>query len=461
MATKHTYSFLRNFLSGEAHFGFWGVVSKGVGLANTFLVISALSLYQYGVFQLLLSLYAIVSSALSIGGGVVANDIQRFAGEGDEPKAKRLFFEYHGVRVLGGILVSLLLFFGSGIFATKYSPEVIQFVKLLAPLLMLEIVFSVLKSLLILRLRFGLVASRSSIYKFVQLAVILFYFFSSTLSVKEVLFSMILGSLLSSLLMLAPAWHSYRETWKGTAAASPSLLLWVFSHHGKWEVLWQFASKATASFQPWLIKLFVGTEAVAIYTVAQTMITTVIGFFPTNTLKTLVPLEVGNPDRLKRLYHLGSKYLFFLSVIFAVGAAVSGPLFIELFFPKYIPSLIYFYSLLPYIPITALSAVASIFLVVMRMQKYLFYQKILKGLTVVPLLVLLSFSGLWGLVVYQLVFSFLLFVTIYNFLRRVPPHFKIVWRDLFRFGPEDREFVSRVWREITRFFSVKLSRFSS
>ena len=440
--TQPKFSFLNKFLSGEANFAFWDFVSKGIGFLNTVIIISALSIYQYGIFQLLLSLYAILSNFLYLGGGVVGNDIMRFIGEGREDRAKRLFFEYHSGRIFGAVVIGLLLFFGADFLSFRYPPEAIAFVKPVALLLLFEVVFSVLKTVLNMRLHFGLVASRSTIYKIVELLVLIIFFSLGGLSVREAVISMVAGSLVSSVILVRPVLRSL-SVWRKTPVSSGWILPSIFRHHGKWEVLQQFMSKASVSIQPWLIKFFVGTEAVAIYSIAQTMISSLIGFFPTKTLATLIPLKAKDPASLQKLYHMGTKYLLAFSVALAFGGAILAPLAIGLFFAKYQPSLLFFFPLLLHLPITALSSMTSTFLVVLRKQKYLFYQKVLRFLIALPMLVFIWVGGLWGLVLFQLSFSFLLFLSIYSFLRRVPPGFRIIWRDLIRFNETDKEFISR------------------
>ena len=122
---KPNFSFSKKFLSGEAHFGFWGVVSKLIGLITTFFLISALSVYQYGVFQLLLSIFSILSSVVAIGAGVVGNDINRFIGLGKEAEAKKLFFQYNSARLVVGLILSTGLFFGPAILGDTYKPDFI------------------------------------------------------------------------------------------------------------------------------------------------------------------------------------------------------------------------------------------------------------------------------------------------------------------------------------------------
>jgi len=417
---KDKRSFSNKFLSGEAHFGFWDSVSKGIGLLNTFFIVTTLSIYEYGVFQLLLSVYAIFNNFLALGGSVVGNDILRFIGIKDEAKAKRLFFEYNVLRLMIGILAALAMYFGQYFLSRWYAPEALLYLRPMAYLILLEIFFSAFKTILNLRLKFGLVASRATVYKIAQLTVLSYYFFFRHIGVEEVIYSMIAGSVLSSLLLLRPVLQSY-ALWRGLPISQGFLIFKIFGAHGKWEIFQQFFSKLTASLQPWVIKTFVSTEAVAVYSIAQTMVSSFIGFFPNKTLGTLIPLQAHDPVRVQKIYTYAVKYLFLLAVVFGVGAAFLGPLVIYFVFPKYVLSLPYFFILLLGLPISAVSSVTSTFLVVMRKQKYLFYQKVLKGLTFIPMFFLIMYFGLAGLAFYQIVFAFVLSWSAYRFLKSVPP----------------------------------------
>src|SRR3989344_1942384 len=288
MMKEGEQSFIKKYLSGEAHFGFWDSISKVIGLLNTFFIVSTLTFYQYGVFQLLLSIYAIFSNFLSFGSGAVNNDILRSIGEGNESKAKRLFFEYAGLRIIAGFVLAAILTSSPNILTKWYTGDVLVFIYLLVILLLLELGYSISKSLLSFRLNFGLVASRSTIYKVAQAVLLSYFFFFRHLGVREVLISMITGSAVSLATVIWPVVKSYGK-WRGVSMGKGSLLPRVFLTYGKWEILENFFAKISTNLQPWAIKLFISTEAVAIYSIASTMVSTVVGFFPNKTLGTLVP----------------------------------------------------------------------------------------------------------------------------------------------------------------------------
>jgi O-antigen/teichoic acid export membrane protein len=292
-------------------------------------------------------------------------------------------------------------------------------------------------------------------YKLAQFSLLVFFFTRHTLGVQEVIYSMIFGSIVSILVLARPIINSYR-IWGGVKASPEPVIFWVFRHHGKWDILQQFFSNLTSNIQPWVIKTFVSTEAVAIYSIAQTIVSTFMGFFPTKTLGTLVPLRASDTNRMQRIYSYASKYLFLFSIGLAFFSAVITPPVIYFIFPKYLPSLPYFFVLLLWMPANALGAVVSVFLVVLRQQKYLFYQKVLKVIATLPMLALVYFLGLWGLVAYQIVFSFLLFSTAFMFLRSVPPGFKLGWRKFLHFNDDDRQFLETFWKPVLATLRRKL-----
>lgn len=439
------FSFKQKFVSGEFLFAFWDSVSTGIGLVNTFLIVTALTVYQYGVFQLLLSVYAIFDNILGLGSSVIGNDIVRFIGEGKESEAKRLFFEFQIPRFFLGIIFASLIFFGSPLLSHWYAPDALANIKPLAVLLVLEILFTAGKALLAYRLQYKLTASRATLYKVAQLSLLFFFFIKHTLGVQEVIYSMIFGSIISIIVLARPIVRSYK-IWGSIKASPRPIIFWIFRNHGKWDIFQQFLSNLTANLQPWVIKVFVSTEAVAIYSVAQTIVSTFLGFLPTKTLGTLVSLRASNLDRLQRVYSYASKYLFLFAIGLAVLAASITPPVIYFIFPKYVPALPYFFALLIWMPISALSAVVSLFLVVLRQQKYLFYQKVFKVISVVPMLGLVFLFGIWGLVTYQIVFSFILFSTAFMLFRNVPPGFKLGWRRFLHFNDDDRQFLETFWR---------------
>lgn len=430
-------SFLHRFVSGEVQFGFWQLIAKGIGFANTFLVLGSLTLYQYGVFQLLLSAYALFSEANSIGGGVVANDLSRYVGEKKESAAKRLFFQYEGIRLTVGVLLFLLFFFGSSLLSFKYKPDFIDLLQLIGFLFLSETLFTSSKSLLRLRLRFSVLASRTALYKFIQLGILLFFLVFFTIDLRAVVLSLILASALS-LITLLPAAHDAYKPWRGVVMMRESLLFSIMLTYGKWNLMSQFFSKAVSGISPWIIKVLISTEAVAIFSVANMLVGGLRDLFPTKTLGTLIPMRIADTHNAQKIFTFGTKYLFVLGVGITVLASVAITPVFQVFFPHYAAALPLFYAMVGIVPISALSTMITLFTIALRKQKFLFYQSMIKNVTMLGgYLAFIPLFGLWGMVCERIVTSVYMFLSSYLYIRKMKPGIHFSWRSLASFGPED------------------------
>ena len=448
-------SFSKVFLKGEFSYGFWNIATKVVGVVNAFLVISALTLYEYGSFQILLASYAGAAALISIGGGVVRNDILRFEAEGRSDDAKKLFYESSSVRVATGVFLWAIVFFSAPLLSFRFGPDYISLIKIISLLFLHDALLTVVTTPIELRKKFNVLASRASFAKAVQLGVLLYFSFFQNINLRAVVISLVV-SMFATLLLLLPSFLKSCSSWRGVEKSSNNFLFKILTSYGKWEVVQPIAGKFTSFFETWAIKLFINTEAVAIFSVAQTLLNTVAGFFPTKTLSTLIPLEISNEEKLRRIYTYGVKYLLVFSVVIGLVALFAVPVLINMFFHKYVISLPYFSMLLLTIPLLAMTSVSSAFLTAFRRQKFLFFQKVLKSFVAVPLyLVLLPLFGLWGLVLHNYILLTIMTVSLYFYIKNMKPKLFVRWHDMFNFGAEDAFFLTNIFVGTKRFLIRK------
>jgi O-antigen/teichoic acid export membrane protein len=438
---------------GEFSYGFWNFATRLVGGVNTFLVIFSLTVYEYGSFQLLLASYAGASMFLTIGGGVIRNDILRFEAEGRSPESKKLFYELLCTRAITGLILWAIVFFGAPYLSFKYGPDYITLIRIISFLFLHDAFLTSVITVLEMRKKFNIIASRTFLAKTVQLFVLSYFFLFKNIDLHIVVASLVV-SMFVTLLLLLPSFFESSSIWKGVKSSTENFLLKILMSYGKWEVLQPIVGRFTSLFEAWAIKFFINTEAVAIFSIAQTLVNTVAGFFPVKTLATLVPLETKSEDKLKRIYTYGTKYLMALSILMGLVAFVVVPPVISIFFAKYTISLPYFNVLLLTLPILSITAVASIFLIALRRQKFLFFQKILKNIVAIPLYVLLLPAlGLWGLVIHNFILLSIMTTSLYLYLRGTRPKLFVKWYDTLRFGKEDRIFLNSILGKLkTRFF---------
>ncbi|MDP2676839.1 MAG: hypothetical protein Q8O83_04105 [bacterium] len=444
---KKNFSFFERYVSGETNSATWGVVSRGIALANTFLILSALSLYQYGVYQLLLQSYSFLIVFIGVGANVVKNDIFRYAGEGNDSFAKKLYIELTAARTVVGVLLWAVTFFGASLFSFRFGADAIALIRILSFLFLYEILLRLMQPILLLRMKFFVLGTRGVLNKSFQFLLLLFFFFFMHLGVREVILSQVVAAFLS-LIFFVPAFIGSYKPWMRVVPAQQGIMLRILMSYGKWAFFRPMLNKATTFVSTWLIKLLISTEAVAIFSVAQSMVGLVKGFTPTGSLSILIPISLQDKERAQRILSYGTKYLVLLSIVLALGGLAVAPPLIYLFFPQYVPALPLFYLMLPHMVINAAGAVATIFFFALRKQKFLFLQSVLSSVSTIGLyLILIPLFGIWGLALEYIITPLFLLGVLYWYIKTIKPGVWIQWSAILSFGKEDKIFLSNIFAQ--------------
>jgi len=418
-ASREKFSFSRSFIHGELHLGFWSFVKKGTGALDSFFILRALTLYQFGLYQLLLSFYGILSDFFhDVFGDVVANDLARFIGEGKEDRAKRLFFEYAVFRLVMAGIPCAVLFFAAPLASFRYGSEMIGWIRMLAFLFLADAAVALATLLLTLRLQFKVLAPRATLQRLFQFLTLGYFYFFSNLGIREIFLSQIAGAVGVTLLLL-PAVVKGFAPWRRVGAYPSFLGIRIIRSYGKWAIPSSLLNDFTGKVRPWLIRLFLSTEAVGIFGIANTFISALKDLLPTRTAEVLVPRRVRDPAMLARFYHFGTKYYVWFALLLSVGATGGVPIAIQVLFPKFTPSLPLFYVMLIIVPMFAFVKPMSFFLVAFRRQKFLFWQTFAKNaFWTASFLVLVPTLGILGLGVVEVLTNALIVMLRYRYLKK-------------------------------------------
>ncbi len=446
---KPKFSFSHSFIRGEAALGFWAFAKKGVGAVNSFLIISSLSIYQFGVYQLVLAAYSFASDFFhGLFATVTGNDLMRYVGEGREDKAKKLFFEYAAFRLIMGLIPAVILFLLAPKLSFRYGPEAILWARLLAPLFILDAVAPLGILLLKLRLNFKIFSAQPTIQKIAHLGILAYFFFFAQLGIKEIFIAQILAPVIAFFILLGPIINAWR-VWRATTAFSSRMLWLVVKTYGKWEIPQFCFSDINGRIRPWLIKLFLNTESVGIFGVAYTFVNALKDLLPVRTLGLLVPRKVRDKEYFNQLFLYGTKYYTLMSLALVVLGSFGVPMAIYIFFHKYLSSIPLFWLLLPIIVIFAFTKMINIMLVAQRRQKFIFYQSILQnGLNLLFLIFVLPLVGLWGLPLAEVLSSLIITVAKYVYLKRTKFIDSFPFVRLFAWEERDKI----IWRTLKNHF---------
>lgn len=394
---------------------------------------------------------------LHVGGGVLRNDIIRFESEGKSSQAKKLFYELFLLRMCTGIALWIAVFFLAPLLSFKYGPDFILLIRIMSFVFLHDALLAVLTIPIEMRKKFNVVASRLSIAKFSQLAILIFSLVLYRVNLRVVVVSMVVSLFISLFFLLQPARESY-SSWRSVIKSQENFLFKILRSYGKWEVGEPVFNKFTAFFETWAIKLFISTEAVAIFSIAQMLIATLAGLLPVKTLLTLIPMEADNEEKLRRIYERGVKYLATLSLGLGLVSLFVIPLIVSTFFAKYLVSLPYFKALLFTLPLHAAIIVSSAFLISLRRQKFLFFQKVLKSFVVIPLyIILLPIFGLWGLVIQNYIWLIVALISISIYLKSTEPRLLASWVDALKFNKEDIIFMRNVATDAKKYLVKRFS----
>ena len=436
--TQKKPSFMAIFLKGEAISTFWNLVTKAIGLLNTFLTITSLTLYQYGVFQLLLSFSGVPSDILNLGSAIISNEMSRAIADNRLGDAKRIFLEYSLVRIVITFIAWAIIFFGSVYLFSSYDLDFVKDMRMISFVILSEGLFVLIRLLCLVRLKFSVVAQRYTINKAIQSVVLIYYFLQGNLGLKQLILSIIIASSLS---VLAVSYQFFKVYFKWNhIAITPNVLLWnIFITYGTWDTLRQFINKITFRVKPWLVKFFISTEAVAIYSIAETIVTTIQDLIPSNTMQSLVPLWIKDKHLSVKMFSYGIKYFVLGSILVVISALVVVPPVVYTFFSKYAQSIPLFYFMLFNLPIFAAGIIIGNYLIAFRKQKYLFFLHLLRNSLSLGLIVsTLPFIGLWGLALEFVLIPLIMVITNYIYTKNQDKGFHFDFKIIFGFKEEDR-----------------------
>lgn len=447
------HSFAERFVRGNILERAWTLAASGLSLANSLFILAVLSVYEFGLYQLVLSAAALGSVfSVNIFDAVVGTEIARRMAAGRLDEAKRLFLEFAGFKVGAGALIAAALFFGAGLVARVYGADIAGYIRILSLLFLLRAASSVGGQFLyaVASLRgFG----AGMVEEGTRLALVAGLWLFTGLGIREVLIATLAASAAALLYIAVPFLREARRFFGRTPAARRLLGWEILRSYGFWLLIRSAIAKASEPLRPWLIRTFLSTEAVALYAVAANFATILKKSLFPQLSPALLAWEVENPERLRYIFARSMKYSLWYGALLAIGAAIAGSAFISIFFPKYLPALPFFLVFLLAVPFHGMGKVVYNLLTALREQRLLALRRFTEiVLNTVLSVIFLPVIGLYavvavatGTVIWRTAFLSWRLIRRYPFLR-------LSARSLFWFDAEDIVIFRRALREARTMF---------
>lgn len=453
----------RFLLKGEGGLRLWELAGSGLSLINSFFIISSLSLHQFGLYQLVLSSIGIVGGFnLDSFDGVVSVEMRHSLNKGETAVARRLFLEYVLVKILLAVVLVALIFAGA-IAADHYGDNISLLLRLASVVLILEALQSLqrifFKSVFSFAY-FGASAMRE-LGKFLPL---LYFFYISSLTLTKVV-SIHMAGLFISLLFMSflffknlkskPNWLTNTKNSIRGKYLIPSLV----KLQGKWIFLKYGFARLTKNTTPWLIKLFINTEAVALYSVAVNLVAMIVEFFPVNMVPYVYLARIGDKKELRHLFNKSVKYIFWFGIALGLVVFLIVPPLGGVILPKYQQAMPLFQVMIVVLPVYGVYKLVKSILTVLREYKILTMRILVEAVILwVSLIVLLPVLGLYGAAISYIIVYLGRISFLYPALVKKYPHLSFRINNLFQFDRYDKDFLQKWWYYISSILVIFLNK---
>lgn len=430
----------RTVAKGVAISGMGSIITRFLDFFIAVLLLRWLSVYEYGVYKLALASYEVFSGFFLAGlENVVVSDVSRDL-TSDPRRAKAAFTVYFIFTMAVGVCFAAIFFFGGEVVAQWIGKEsAAQYLIIIAVLFILAPLETSYKLRFQIFLDFGWANILRVVADGARLLLMLVLFslgpFHTTHALATYLVPLGFFILIPLLgyrrqpLLTMPSYAEIKTALRG-----------LFLAHGKWAIASDYINNFSQSIRPFVVRAFVGTEAVALISVAQNFIAAVKSVFPMREVLTpILPRSGDDPEKLAAQINRATKYATFGYVAVGIAAALGIPVLTHLFFPKYFPSLPFFYLLLAGLPFFGFRSVALPVFYALKQQRMLMVITASRTVAIAALNIFLTYLfGLWGAATEMVLIGVLTAPAYARAIHRILPQWQWRWKDLVTFDAYDR-----------------------
>lgn len=455
--------FYRKIIFGETINSIFIALTKPLALLNAFIIIGILSLHDYGLYTLVLSFQALVSGfSVNFMDNLVLNEMNVAYGEKNQQRGEKIFREFVRIKIGIGLALTMAIFFGASLVGNYLGSEVHAWVKIISFLFIIDNI----KSLLLIFFQYRTKFFFASVYSFVYeaLKIILIgsvFLLKGDVEVVSILMITVITHVLILpvflLLLIGKGWKKTQAEQEERTSLVKGDLFQLAKNYGGWALARYYLLNFYQNMRPWLIKFYLGTEAVALFSVALSFLGSLKSLVSFNALRVFLPRALNNEERMQGIMFRGSRYITYLyGVLFLFGMG-AVPAVVFTFFPKYASSLPYFYIMAFSMLFYGMTAIVSQILYSLRRQKDLFsISLICLVCTILLTALIVPIMGLYGFAFEFFITQVLTLLLSYTYLLRYKPNLRPSLRQLFCFDAYDRELWMAGWRA----FKGKLKRIS-
>ena len=428
--------------------GLWSSTSnwllKGTTALSLVITLKYLTVYEYGVVQLILSLFSIgVLFNLSAFHDLMVAELG-IAKSGSASRLRGLFETFLKAQSLFSVILWALFFFGAPIIHVYLTTLNVEHIRIMSLLFLLSPVREAIQLLFNIELQFKELAMFSVYEQVSRLVALVVGLELLQGRIGAVLWATIISQVVA-LTLVTPAFLRVYKPLREFVADKISILE-ILLHQGKWALLVTYVSNLNKNIRVWIIQRLIGTEAVALYSVAANIFGHTRSILPIAEVVTpIIPQYLATRDKLAIIVNKALKYSLMGYVLLGIVAFFFFPPIIKLLFPNYTNSIpLYQIMLLGLLAHSLVIIVTPVFYT-FRKQRSLFFaytRRIILTIIFLPTCVYL-FGGV-GLAIEFVLTSIIFTLDRYYIARRFFPEMRLSWQNISNYDSYDKVFTLRI-----------------
>ncbi len=428
------------------------ILIKIAGLASVFLILHRLSIYEYGLLEIMMTVISFFSIFLLPGlGDVVIADMGIERGKGNLGGVKRILWQFFKLQAVLAIIAWAVFFFGANLIAHYYNPYISIYLKIASFSFLVSPLRSLFTTLFSVNFEFFNQSLYSLIEELLKIILVAVMFFVFNLNGEGVVLARVLAEFLSVACMLPLLLRTYKPL--RTVALDKIDSMWnLLRYHGKWSLLSRYLDTFGKNMRVVIIKFMLGTEAVGLFAVAEGLINHTTALLPLNRIVgTIIPQYIDDKSRFFKLISKSIKYQIIGYSMLAIVAFFAFPPIISFLFPNYASAMPLFRIMLSIlIPISFASVFTSIFFAY-KAQANLFYAIIVKTLVTILLTPLFIYLfGLYGIGYSYFAVTLIFVLERYRILKIMIPEYRIHLKDFVTLDEYDYTIIKAITTRIKR-----------
>jgi len=429
---------------------------KLAGLLATFITLHTLTVYEYGLTELAVSIIPLLSIFVLPGiSAVVQAEMSLAKASGDGGRERALFEEYFWVQLLLSLIPWAGVFFGASLISSLYNEGIANMFRIVSFAFLLSPFRAATMLLFRTNLRFKVLAAYGVSEELFKFCVLLLCYFVFDLRAVSVIIAYILSVLLTLVLFSFQGLKEYRGLLLHPRMSGHHPFIRLMREHGKWGMATNYLNNFSNNIRLWIIKAFLGADAVGLFSLASSLFSHAASLIQINgVIAPILPRYVRDGGRLARLVSKSMKYQLAGFLVSAVGTSIAFPILIMNFFPQFAPALPLFFIIIFTMVPSSISSILTVTFTALQAQRELFFATLIKTLSIVLVAPpLIMAFGVYGIAIEFFVTAVIFTLERYRVMGRLIPGFQITPNAFMHMDEDDRLILSKGREMMKRFIS--------